>query len=641
MLPDLQINLFITYDEKQKMVIFSGTVSETLYTQLEKETISSKYIKINDEIVYWGEKTSPEISDIFEKNKNIIFAKSSEQNDNVYSLGPSIGNSLIRVLTVIDKEYIYSPIYQLTEKTITFFLLLLGISFSISLVISDRLSKKLIALTDSVKKISSGNYDINLEVTSQDEVGELTESFNIMARTVRDLLKKLKKHNEELEITVAERTRDLRETLVLKDAMLNSLGQGFFIFKEDGAVDDIFTKATYEMFQNVKPNNKIWNILDLPEQETEGFKKVVQHTFMQTLNFEDTVGLAPKEMINTKEKCLSLQYYPLKVEQKLEGIILVATDKTEEVQAINSWETERQETKKLSLAIKAQSMFYEFTKEFQALHKDVLEKVQYLNSENIKIISNYLHTMKGLSYQFFFKSVGEEIHHLESFIANNDFSTNESIQYITRSLINIIKLYDQEFDLVSKHLNIKDNIEFNAPRNINSKTLDDFFEKVKGTRFEGVYFNDIYSIAIEELLSPYCDLTQELAGRLHKEVLPINISGKEIRIHPTIYSSFFLSLNHIFRNILIHGIEDPYTREESGKNREGRITILVEDSLDSIYLTIQDDGKGIDIEKIKQKLEDLDHPSFKENIDNDELIQIIFEPSFSTSDNINKDSGEE
>jgi two-component system chemotaxis sensor kinase CheA len=247
--------------------------------------------------------------------------------------------------------------------------------------------------------------------------------------------------------------------------------------------------------------------------------------------------------------------------------------------------------------------------------------------------------MKGLSYQFFFKSVGEEIHHLETFIANNDFSTNDEIQHITKSLLKIIKLYDQEFDLVSKHLNIKNSIEFTTPRSISSKTLDDFFEKVKGTGFENVYFNDIYSIAIEELLSPYCDLTQELAGRLHKEVLPINFSGKEIRVHPTIYSSFFLSLNHIFRNILIHGIEDPYTREENGKNREGRITILVEDSLDSILLTIQDDGKGIDINKIKKKLKDIDHPLVKENIDKDELIQIIFEPSFSTSDNINEDSG--
>lgn len=139
-LPELQANIYFTFDKELNQAFFSIILAETFFNQLAKNDFYTKFIKVNDQISKWGEGDSKLISDFFELNKELEFSKTSEEGKNIISLAPNLGKGRVRILTLASKDYVYGPIYLLTEKTIIFFLLLLGISLSISILISDRLS---------------------------------------------------------------------------------------------------------------------------------------------------------------------------------------------------------------------------------------------------------------------------------------------------------------------------------------------------------------------------------------------------------------------------------------------------------------------------------------------------------------------
>lgn len=644
MIPSLQANVYFTYDNKVKQAFFTVTLAETFFNELSKKDFYNKIIKVDAQINIWGDSLDSDFTkELFKEHRSLDFSKTSENGDSLYSLGPSISDGRIRVLTLASKKYVYAPIYQLTEKTIIFFLLLLGISLSISIFISDKLSKRIIALTDSTKRISEGSYDITLDDKSQDEVGQLARSFESMAIKVKNLLNELRKHNEELEKIVAERTKDLRETLTLKDAMLNSLGQGFFIFKEDGGVENIFTKATFDMFENVKEQNKIWDILNFPTQESEKFQKVIQHTFMEVLDFEDAIALAPGNLKTKGDKYIGLQYFPLEQEDDLEGVILVATDKTEEVKARESYELEKMEIKKLSLALKAQSMFLEYIREFDTRFHQIMNAVENNRPDSLKQMQGHLHTMKGLSYQFYFNPVGDKIHELEDlfhlFLEDQSTKGNNYLKDISRLLKETYKAFNNELSHISDNLNIDGKDTNNMPRTINSKQLDRFYDQVKGTNLEKDFFKDLYAITITDALTPYYDLIKDLGPEYEKVLCPLKVSGGDIKIHPKKYNSFFLSLTHIFRNMVIHGIETSAERELLNKDLIGKISVDCIEQGNSLEITIKDDGRGLNLNAIKEKLQKINHPIMKKSPSDKELMMVIFEPSFSTSEKVNEGSG--
>ena len=126
------------------------------------------------------------------------------------------------------------------------------------------------------------------------------------------------------------------------------------------------------------------------------------------------------------------------------------------------------------------------------------------------------------------------------------------------------------------------------------------------------------------------DSLNEITKDLSKLVLPFKIIGGETKIFIDPYERLFTSFIHLFRNIIDHGIEEPSQREAKGKKRAGRIFISIsefqKESQDWYEIKIEDDGRGVDIEKIKKK-----KPHLKDKKDK-EILQEIFQPSFSTKD---------
>ena len=119
------------------------------------------------------------------------------------------------------------------------------------------------------------------------------------------------------------------------------------------------------------------------------------------------------------------------------------------------------------------------------------------------------------------------------------------------------------------------------------------------------------------------------------------IEGSDITADKTIIEEIKIPLMHIIRNSIDHGIEDVETRKKLNKNPIGKIEINASYKESKIIIDVKDDGKGLDIEKIKAKALEKNLLTKEElnAISDDELTNLIFYPGFSTEDFVTELSG--
>lgn len=147
-------------------------------------------------------------------------------------------------------------------------------------------------------------------------------------------------------------------------------------------------------------------------------------------------------------------------------------------------------------------------------------------------------------------------------------------------------------------------------------------------------------IPVQQLFSRFPRMVRDLSHSLNKKVNLI-LEGEETEIDRTIMEEMSDPLIHLIRNAIDHGIEAPEIRKKLGKPEKGtlRITALPHES--NVIITVEDDGAGIDVEKIKQSAIKKRVITEQEagNMSEQQLINLIFHSGFSTSQNVSDISG--
>lgn len=135
-------------------------------------------------------------------------------------------------------------------------------------------------------------------------------------------------------------------------------------------------------------------------------------------------------------------------------------------------------------------------------------------------------------------------------------------------------------------------------------------------------------------------MVRDIAQEKNKQI-ELEIIGSETSADKKIIEEIKTPLIHIIRNAIDHGIETPDERIALGKNPTGRILIKAYPSGNNVVIEIRDDGKGINIEKIKDKALKNGYLTKEEitSMTNEQLINVIFMPGFSTGDEITNISG--
>ncbi len=147
-------------------------------------------------------------------------------------------------------------------------------------------------------------------------------------------------------------------------------------------------------------------------------------------------------------------------------------------------------------------------------------------------------------------------------------------------------------------------------------------------------------IKIGKVFNKFPRLVRDLSREANKQI-NIVIKGEETELDKTLIEEINDPLVHLVRNSVDHGIETPEKRKELGKDPAGTLTLSAEHEGNNIIITIEDDGKGIDPEVIKNKAVSKGLISVEKarELSKQEILNLIFFPGFSTAEVVTNISG--
>ncbi|MEG0641749.1 MAG: chemotaxis protein CheA [Clostridium sp.] len=143
-------------------------------------------------------------------------------------------------------------------------------------------------------------------------------------------------------------------------------------------------------------------------------------------------------------------------------------------------------------------------------------------------------------------------------------------------------------------------------------------------------------ISVERVFNRFPRLVRDLANELGKNINLI-IEGEGTELDRTVIDEIGEPLVHLIRNSADHGIESIEDRIKSGKSGEGTIKLIAYQEGNKAIIRVEDDGKGIDVEKVKRKANMLGIDT--EGMSDNDIRALIFMQGFSTSEKVTDVSG--
>ena len=147
-------------------------------------------------------------------------------------------------------------------------------------------------------------------------------------------------------------------------------------------------------------------------------------------------------------------------------------------------------------------------------------------------------------------------------------------------------------------------------------------------------------VKIGKVFNRFPRVIRDLSKMTGKKVR-LEIFGEDTELDKTLIEEINDPLVHMVRNSVDHGIEPPEEREKIGKDPTGTITLSAEQEGNNIIISIEDDGRGIDPEKIKAKAieKGIVTPEKAEEMNRNDILNLIFAPGFSTAQKVSNVSG--
>lgn len=148
----------------------------------------------------------------------------------------------------------------------------------------------------------------------------------------------------------------------------------------------------------------------------------------------------------------------------------------------------------------------------------------------------------------------------------------------------------------------------------------------------------IRMVPIGSLFGRFRRLVHDLSRDLNKGVELVT-SGEETELDKTMIERLADPLVHLIRNAIDHGLEDPAGRSAAGKPERGQVKLLARHSGAEVLISIVDDGRGLDRDRIRAKAEEQGLLAPGTTMSDGELFQFLFHPGFSTAKEITAVSG--
>lgn len=439
--------------------------------------------------------------------------------------------------------------------------------------------------------------------------------------------------------------------------LLDNSGQGFLSFGLDLIIDHEYSLACETMLGQMPVGKNAADVFfPSDDKKAELLRSVIPSVLNEKDEFvrENILSLLPAE-IHQNDFVLKAEYKILEDEK----FMVILTDITQEKRMAAMLEKERLHLELIVMAVSDSRNFFDTVGSFREFLAQLPKELSITVTPHAlaKTLYREIHTYKGLLSQFSFPSTPKFLHIIESelseLLALGDALTSQQIADVILSE-NLSKPFEDDLVIISKALGDEFlangesvilscrqalQMEKLAVRLLRGESIDTSVAEIRALLQE---ISQLRKVSFKDVLMGFNGVVQQAAERMDKEVSPIIVKGgADIWIDPHNYQAFLRSLVHVFRNAVAHGIEHPEARWDVEKEEAGKITCYVAIVEDVIKLTITDDGAGINLDALREKIIATGLYSAKEvqALSNDEVAKFIFMDNFSTQQEITELAG--
>ncbi len=453
----------------------------------------------------------------------------------------------------------------------------------------------------------------------------------------------IKKLNEGLEKKVEERTASIKN-------LLNNADQGFLSFGKDLLIDQQYSLECKKIFEKDIKDKKIVDLICTNEDENKKFLiDVLNDIFHMDEDMREVyISLLPEEIkINNKD--INIKY---KVIQHINNpeeikIMAVLSDVTETKRLQHQMKNERSTLKMIVSTVVNYNDFIDHIKDYEQFCKEDMHNI--IKEENwhdsLTYIYRKIHTFKGIFSQFEMINIVDKLHSFETELSNTIKRTDKEARKFVKSLQkrnlhnwiskdmevlhNVLgeSYFDKDKICIIKEEKIK-HIEKRITEIFDSEQSDKILPLIKSMRYR----------SIKDIMGSYSGYVLKLAEKLEKTI-HFTIHGDDVYVDKEQYKGFFKSLVHVFRNSLDHGIESMDERISKGKRLNGSIKCGIKEIEDYILISIKDDGRGINYDKVKEQAIKRGIIKNKSSFTKEQIIELVFGQGFSTKDKVSNISG--
>ena len=199
---------------------------------------------------------------------------------------------------------------------------------------------------------------------------------------------------------------------------------------------------------------------------------------------------------------------------------------------------------------------------------------------------------------------------------------------------------DNLMNLVSELIIIKTRLEGLGDENSSQDMTEavEYLERITTSLHDAVM--KVRMVPIERVFNRFPRMVRDLSKDLGKDI-SLQMTGEETELDRTVIDEIGDPLIHLIRNAIDHGVEEKEERIKVGKSQTGIVNLRAYQDGNSVVIEVEDDGKGIDVERVKKKAIEKGLVTVAEaaELDDKNAIDLLFRPGFSTAEKLSNLSG--
>ncbi len=448
-------------------------------------------------------------------------------------------------------------------------------------------------------------------------------------------------------ITITVLSRQVEKSESNTRSLLDVLSEGLFFFDRSGHMADERSQRLAIILPNSQTISSLYEFVQHYAPASAHQVKPVLQLLWQAHDpefFSDigsTLSFLPRFFTLPDQRSIQLDYRPLhNAKGELERVVVVVADVTERLQQEREARFQAERVQKISRAAARQDDYQSFFEEangiFQRADGIMRSRVTGHDPDMIRQLKRDLHTLKGTLATSDFKGLASQLHELESLIegdAGSDSSIAQKWQLIVDG-------WSQETTDIENVLGLSQRRNRCSIEKSKFNRLYQHASLRKDQELEAMLL-DCLRLPPQQLFARYDDYLHSIADKLEKKIrLIFNPDSSELAFFEA--QKLDAAFNHILRNCVDHGIEDPQQRTMHGKDPVGKVEWGVyRKASGNLHFVIQDDGQGVNATKLAQKAVESGFwtAADAQKASEQDKVELLFLPQLSSRDEVTELSG--